>query len=170
MQKVNVNLLKTCCFTGPRSQNLPWKFNENDDRYFMLRDNTKEKIKLAITLGYEYFLCGMALGFDMMCAEIVIELKNQFPRIKLCAILPCKNQEVRWNEKLQTRYKNLLENCDNIFYVNEEFTENCMLERNKYMVDNSSLVIAYSNSFKGGTKYTVNYALKQGINIFQIKI
>lgn len=33
----------TCCFTGHRSQKLPWGFNEQDERCLQMRENTKQK-------------------------------------------------------------------------------------------------------------------------------
>lgn len=33
--------------------------------------------------GYNTYLCGMAIGFDMICAETVIDLKKSYPNIKL---------------------------------------------------------------------------------------
>lgn len=44
-----------------------------------------------------------------------------------------------------------------------------MLERNKFMVDNSSLIIALFNGLSGGTKTTIDYALKQGLELVIIK-
>ncbi len=45
----------------------------------------------------------------------------------------------------------------------------CMLERNRYMVNNSSLVIALFNGLSGGTKSSIDYAKKQGVEIIIIK-
>ena len=55
-------------FTGHRPQKLPWGFNENDERFIDMKNRTKVEIENAIIKGYHTFLCGMALGFDMMCA------------------------------------------------------------------------------------------------------
>ena len=39
------------------------------------------------------------------------------------------------------------------------------MTRNKWMVDHSSLVLAVSNGEKGGTRNTIDYARKQGIEV-----
>ena len=44
-----------------------------------------------------------------------------------------------------------------------------MMKRNKYMVDNASLLIVVCNDFSGGTGATVRYAEKKGIGIVMIK-
>lgn len=73
----------TACFTGHRSQKLPWRFNENDERCLVMRNTLTVEIEKAIQRGYKTFLCGMALGFDMICAETVLKLKEKYSYIKL---------------------------------------------------------------------------------------
>ena len=48
--------LKALCFTGHRSQKLPWRFNEKDPRCIEMRNNTKAEIEKAINDGYIYFM------------------------------------------------------------------------------------------------------------------
>ena len=40
-----------------------------------------------------------------------------------------------------------------------------MQERNKYIIDNSSVLIALFNGKAGGTKQTVDYAKEKGLKI-----
>ena len=76
-EKINKFLSdETICFTGHRCQKLSWKFNENDDRCVEMRNQAYKIIENLIIDGYKNFISGMALGFDMICAEIVLELKN----------------------------------------------------------------------------------------------
>ena len=45
-----------------------------------------------------------------------------------------------------------------------------MHERNRFMADNSDVLIAvYDGSEKGGTAYTVNYAKKKGLDVIIIQ-
>lgn len=43
-----------------------------------------------------------------------------------------------------------------------------MFRRNRYLVDNSSICIAYLTKNKGGTAYTVDYAKKLGVTVINI--
>ena len=45
-----------------------------------------------------------------------------------------------------------------------------MQKRNKYMVDNSDLIIAVFNGNSGGTKQTNDYAKSKNIEIIIIKL
>lgn len=161
--------IKTCCFTGHRPQKLPWGFNENDERYMATRQKVKQEIENACNNGYITFISGMALGFDIMCAEIVIELKKTYPQIKLQCALPCMTQDSVWKDTQKKRYHKVLEQADEIWCENETYTANCMLERNEYMINNSSLCIALYDGKGGGTKQTIDYAESHGVKVIIVK-
>lgn len=161
---------KIACFTGHRNQKLPWRFNEKDERCKIMKNNLKLEIERAIVKGYTTFLCGMALGFDMICAETVIELKHYYPHIKIIGAIPCKNQDLMWSAVYKTRYRELLTQLDGIRCKYDEYIgAECMLERNRFMVDNSSLMIALFDGLPGGTKSTIDYAQAQGLDVIIIK-
>ncbi len=165
-----MDIKNTICFTGHRSQKLPWRFNEEDKRCIAMKITLRTEIEKAIQMGYKNFLCGMALGFDMICAEIVLDLKKQYNDIKLIGALPCKTQDIKWSEKDRKRYRELLDKLDGIRCIYDDYIgAECMLERNMYMVNNSSLMIALFNGSSGGTKFTIDYARKQGLKVIIIK-
>ena len=70
---------RTCAFTGHRPQNLPFRFNENDDRCIALKQKLRDCIvQLIEQEGVRHFISGMAIGVDMYAAEIVLELKAEY--------------------------------------------------------------------------------------------
>lgn len=108
----------------------------------------------------------MALGFDTICAESIINLKKVYPYIKLICALPCKTQDKLWKEKDKIRYKNILGQADYVRCIYDDYIgSECMNERNKYMVDNSTYVIALFNGKNSGTKNTLTYAKNNGNTI-----
>lgn len=161
---------KIACFTGHRSQKLPWRFNEEDEKCKIMKKNLRFEIERAIVKGYTTFLCGMALGFDMICAETVLELKQCYPHIKIIGAIPCRDQDSMWSDAYKERYRKLLTQLDGIRCKYDKYHgAECMLERNRFMVDNSSLMIALFNGLPGGTKSTIDYAQRQGLEIVTIK-
>lgn len=160
----------TACFTGYRSQKLPWGFNENDERCLTMKNKLRNIIKTAIQDGYNTFLCGMAIGFDMICAETVLDFKKVYPGIKLIGAIPCKDQDKLWSDKDKKRYKILLKKLDGIRCVyNKYIGAECMLERNAYMVKKSTLLIALYDGKTGGTEKTISLAKEQGLKIIIIE-
>ena len=108
------------------------------------------------------------MGFDTMCAKTVLKLKKKYPHIQLILILPCKNQTEKWKEKDIKIYNDILKKCDNHIYVEENYTKDCMLKRNRKMVDCTKYVITYLRRNFGGSAYTKNYAESQGKTIISL--
>ena len=130
-------------------------------------DNLKEVINNLLIKGFRTFLVGMAMGFDLKCAEVLLEKKKEF-NIDVIACIPCKNQDKFFKNEEKDRYQEYLKKVDKIVCFSDEYTNGCMQIRNRYMVDNSSVLIAYLKYFKGGALYTVNYAKKQNKEIIYI--
>ena len=151
---------KTCCFTGHRVI--------EKDNFKAIRMQTEECIKGLIAEGVLNFICGGAIGFDMLCGELIIEYKKNNPDISLTLALPCQNQDkyFSWDDK--KKYIFILANADYIIYTSDNYFRGCMHKRNRYMVDNSAYLIAYCKKNNGGSFYTRNYAIKQGVTIIDI--
>lgn len=153
----------TCSFTGYRPQKLSFGFNENHPDCIRLKKVLRSEIIKLIDSGYRYFQSGMALGIDMICAEIVLELKEQYPHIMLFAIIPCENQTAGWNDSSISRYNNILDKSDGSFLVTSgPYEKGCMQKRNRYLVDTAGALLAVFDGKKGGTMNTVAYADKMG--------
>ncbi len=83
-------------------------------------------------------------------------------------MLPCPSQANPWREKDQTIYKEIKAKADKVVYIAQEYTRDCMFERNRHLVDNSSVCICYLSERSGGTAYTVEYALKKELKIINL--
>lgn len=150
------------CLTGHRPKSLPWGYDEGKESCKKFKEDLKEVFINAIEFGVATFLTGMAEGFDMIGAEVLIELRKTYNHIKVIAVIPCKGQEIKWSEKEQIRYRKILEECDEKVVLSECYTPSCMMDRNKYMVNNSDIVIALYNGKPSGTGNTLKYAKEKG--------
>ena len=164
------NKEETACLTGHRPNKLPWFYDETKENCIKFKQDVKEIFVGAYEYGLKNYLVGMAEGFDMIGAEILIELRKTYKDIKIYAIVPCKGQENKWKPTQQTRYHNILKLCDDIITLSEEYTPTCMNERNEYMVKNSSVVIACWNGKPSGTGNTIHFAKENGCKIRIIDI
>lgn len=160
---------KVCAFTGHRPQNLPFGFNESDERCKKLKELLKFEIERLITeKGVTTFVSGMALGVDVYAAEIVLEMKKKYPNVKLEATIPCETQAVKWREKDRDRYYGILEHCDIETLLQTKYTSDCMHKRNEYMVNKSDFLIAVWDGKPSGTGKTVKYAEGIGKSVIRI--
>ena len=165
-KKVNNSNSLKICFTGHRPNGLPWCYDETKESCILFKNVMFSIIEKAILNGYTYFISGMALGVDMICAEIVLNLKKKYKNIILECAIPCLNQEKQWPISAQERYKKILHKANIVHYVSkEEYSNSCMNDRNKYMVEQSDVVIAVWNGKPSGTGNTVKMAKLSGKKI-----
>ena len=113
---------------------------------------------------------GMALGCDMYCAEAVIRLKKMHSDVTLQAAVPYRGQADNWNEYNRLRYDRIVDNCDEVTVLAESYSPACMAIRNRFMVDNSSVLVACYDGMSGGTWNTIRYAQKKDIEVIQLPI
>ena len=148
-----------CAFTGHRPKSFPWKYDERDPDCVLLKEVLAEQIKTLVDRGVTDFLSGMAQGTDLWSSEIVLDLQKKNPALKLHCVLPCEGQESKWAVSAQERYHSILVQANEVIYVGQEYSRDCMMKRNHYLVDHSSILLAvYNGTRRSGTGATVRYA------------
>lgn len=155
--KVKLNKDTTACLTGHRPKSLPWGYDETKESCIKFKQDLEKIFEGAIKYGLTTFLTGMAEGFDMIGAEVLLKLRKKH-NIKIIAIVPCLGQELKWRSNQQARYKHILNQCDDVVILSSQYTQTCMNDRNRFMVDHSSVCIACWNGKPSGTKNTLLYA------------
>ena len=159
---------ETCCFTGHRPEKLPWGGLETDDRCLLLKARLRDAVEAAYAEGKRHFICGMARGCDFYFAEAVISMRTRKPDVTLEAAIPCIRQSASWSAAQRERWERLVEACDRTTVLQGEYTPDCMIRRNRYMVEHSSLVIAVYDGSNGGTRRTLEYAIREKIPFVDI--
>ncbi len=154
-------------FTGYRPEKLPF-FGEDDPLCVDLKERLSDKIGKLIADGADEFYTGMALGVDTWAAEAVLEHKRLHPEIKLIAVVPCPEQAKKWSAADKERYRFILGNCDKIMTISRSYTKECMLKRNRALVELCDVLVAVFDGKNGGTQYTVNLAKSKGKNVLLI--
>ena len=151
---------QTCCFTGHR--HLPAeKIESIKKRLYAEIDNLYQR-------GVRSFISGDAIGFDQMTAAAIVRKKEQGYDLRLVFALPCRNQSAKWTIDQRKHYQSLINKADEIIYVSENFTPDCMKKRNFYMVDNSDICICALLHEKSGTGQTVRHAKGRGVKIINV--
>ena len=135
-----------CCVTGHRPQGFPFEreiFNSVEFNIYL--DKLYKITEGLICEGYNYFITGMAAGADIDFAQSILYFRNFYEHIKLEAALPYPIGQT----KTMTEYRDdkdlILKTCDTTKIISPYFFKGCMQKRNRYMVDNSDLVLAIWN-------------------------
>lgn len=175
----------TYCFTGHRPTKLGG-YDWNSDKNLLIMQVLRAKIIEQINSTCEKelkFICGGALGIDQMAFEICAELrdltlKSKGYKIELELAIPFEKQASKWfNKEDITRYNTQKLQADKVTLVDRldkyafdrvqigDYHPVKMQRRNRYMVDNSTVIIAVWNGSSGGTANCVKYASDVGKEI-----
>lgn len=142
---------KSCCVTGHRE--IP------AEKMDYVKQELKREVQVALEDGYKVFLTGFADGVDIIFAWCVIERRDEYPDIFLEAVMPFANRVKR----LKKDERELLSQCNGVKVICEKYQRDCYFQRNRYMVQQSSRIIAvYDGRGDGGTLLTMDYARAMG--------
>lgn len=152
-----------CCFTGHRPAGLP---AEDSAAMTLLRLRLIHVVQEAAEAGVTSFLCGGAEGFDTLAAEAVLALRGEREGLSLILALPSRDFFVRRSAGERLRAEAIQRAADRVFYASDaDQSARAMQTRNRYLVDHADCCVAYLRQSRGGTLYTVNYALDRGLPV-----
>lgn len=161
--------MTACAFTGHRPRSLPWKYDETSLDCVQLKRVLEYQILLLIERGVMEFYTGLAQGVDTWAAQIVLLLRERNPGLRLHCVLPCRDQAENWEAVAKELHQNIQYQADTVVTLSEKYYDDCMLVRNRYLVDHTSVLLAvYNGSWRSGTGMTVRYAQKLGREIIKI--
>ena len=153
--------LHRCCFTGHR----PEKLRCGEAQAKILLDSA---IRHAVSDGYTTFITGMARGIDIWAGQTVLKQRALNSDIKLVAVSPYKGFEEKWPDEWKQQYSFLIRWADAVRYLFPAYSREVFQKRNDWMVNRSSLVIAFYNGEPGGTRNTLRYAKRQGVPVVNL--
>ena len=139
---------KICSFCGHR------------DADSSLRAQIKETITdIIVNEGITIFYSGGIGNFDMLCESVVRELKRTYP-LKLYLIMPYMTQKINRDGKYY------MELYDDIIIpdLGEVHYKRAITERNKWIAEQSHIILCYIHRSSGGAYRMYQYAKKHNIN------
>ena len=154
-----------CCFSGHRPEKIHYLSEEE------IRKRLRAEIERAIGDGYVTFISGMARGVDIWAAEIVLEIREQNPKIHLVCACPFPGFQRKWSQDWQDRFENIICRSDLVRYVvTGPPWRRVYKRRDEWMVRHSSRLIAYWEGHPGtGTFFTIVCADCMGLEVFNIR-
>ena len=147
---------KICIFTGHRD--LPADHEP-------LRAALRRHITALYADGYTDFLSGGAMGFDLLAAEAVLELRPVLPEMRLLMILPCEGQDRAYPPGDKLRYRAALDQADLVRYTAHTYYKGCMLARDRVLAEAADFCLCWLTRSTGGTAYTVRQCALRDVPI-----
>lgn len=177
------NRTRTICISGHREKSIiPYKNN------YAYQDITIKTVKclleryldLAYINGYDTFISGLAVGADLWAAEHIIKRRRQGADINFIGIVPYLHHADNFPKNYIDILCSVEKNADKLILMspnpdiiysssprNENESRTLYRDRNYFMVDHSSAIIAFFNEKNrySGTAQTIHYAGRQELNI-----
>ncbi len=136
-----------CAFSGHRD--LSPEHTES------LRRALEQAIVQLYDRGCTDFLCGGAMGFDLLAAETTLLLRPALPDLRMHLLLPCPQHHSHWPEAERTRFQQVREQCDLVRYTAGHYYRGCMLVRDRALAEAADMCLCWLTRSTGGTAYTV---------------
>lgn len=120
--------MKSCCMLAS---------NEiGEDKAYYIAEKLSGEIKKALQEGYTNFISSFENTIDLVFADIVVELMNEFPHITLEAAISNSSKL----ENADFLFNRLLNKCKTVGVTSLD-NDNCTAKRNHLMIDFSQLII-----------------------------
>ena len=152
-----------CCFTGHRS--VPEE----------LSGRLREKLRECIAYLHEEkkigtFYAGECVGFDTLAAQETLEYRAAHPDVRLVIVVPYRKQSAGWSNDERKEYERIKASATEVVCLAEHYFRGCWRQRNRYMVQRSSVCVCYLTRERGGTVSTVKYALRNGLFVRDLAV
>ncbi|MFS7259710.1 DUF1273 domain-containing protein [Carnobacterium divergens] len=132
-------------------------FKEDDPKIAVIKKClTQEITQLIENNQVEWILIGGQSGVEQWAAEVVQELKKDYPQIKYSVIFPFYEFGSNWNETNQLKLQKIKQAADYTDSTSHKPYESPVQLKNhqQFLLDHSELaLLVYDPEFEGKTKY-----------------
>ncbi|WP_045516859.1 DUF1273 domain-containing protein [Neobacillus niacini] len=138
-------------------------FKNDHPSVLFIKAALKKALNTMIEDGLEWVLISGQLGVELWAAEVVFELKSEFPDVKLAVITPFQDQEASWSENNTEWYKSILAQADFIDSVTKKGYEKPWQFRlkNQFFIEKSdALLLLYDHEKEGSPRYIYEMAVQ----------
>jgi len=167
-------MVKRLVVTGYKAHELGI-FNDSHEGIPIIKQAIKNQLLALMDEGLEWIILSGQQGVETWTAELVLEMKVEFPHLKYAIITPFLDQEKNWNELKQEKHKSLLFQADYETSLTKRPYEAPwqFIEKNKFLLRNSDgMLIVYDEENEGSPKFikklAEQYKEKENYSLFNI--
>lgn len=159
---------KTVCFSGYLPYEFPFPLEKGISSYERILARTDAALRHCIRNGYDTFLCGMEQGFEIMCGETIVFLRDLLrERIRLIAVLPYAQHAEKFEDSWQVRHANLLQFADGHFILSTD-SKDVTFKKHRFLLYHSSALLCCFGNQSSETQKTALAAAKSGLALFNV--
>ncbi|MDR7075332.1 putative phage-like protein YoqJ [Neobacillus niacini] len=138
-------------------------FKNDHPSVFFIKAALKKALIPMIDDGLEWVIISGQLGVELWAAEVVFDLKSEYPEVKLAVITPFLEQEASWSENNTEWYKAILAQADFIDSITKKGYEKPWQFRlkNQFFIEKSdTLILLFDHEKEGSPRYIYEMAVQ----------
>lgn len=148
-------MLKRLVVTGYKQHELGI-FDDKNPGIRFIKKALENRFRALIDEGLEWVIVSGQLGVETWAAEVVLDMKEEFPELKYALLTPFLDQEKKWNEAKQEKYEEIQAMADFHRSLTSKPYEAPwqFIEKNKFFLRNSDgILIVYDEETDGSPKF-----------------
>ncbi|PSL40409.1 putative phage-like protein YoqJ [Planomicrobium soli] len=148
-------MLKRLVVTGYKQHEMGI-FDDKNPGIRFIKKALENRLRSLVDEGLEWVIVSGQLGVETWAAEVVIDMKKEFPELKYAVLTPFLEQEKNWNENKQEKYRTIIESADfHRSLTNKPYEAPWQfIEKNKFFLRNSDgILIVYDEETDGSPKF-----------------
>ena len=123
----DANIKTACCFSEPSTKSFPIGFDENNAGSLRLKQVLMEQaVYLIQAMRVTHFISGVDLCVGQFFAEILLDLKRDYPEVTLECVIHGEDQAANWTIAQRDRYFSIVERCDKETLLQRHYTKDCI--------------------------------------------
>ncbi|HSP22557.1 MAG TPA: DUF1273 domain-containing protein [Planococcus sp. (in: firmicutes)] len=149
-------MIKRLVVTGYKQHELGI-FDDKNPGIHIIKKTLEDRLRVFLDEGLEWVILSGQLGVETWAAEVVLDLKDEFPQLQYAILTPFVDQEKKWNESKQEKYQMILELADfHRSLTNRPYEAPWQfIEKSKFFLRNSdAMLIVYDEETDGSPKFT----------------
>lgn len=133
---------KKCCITGYNAEELPYREDISHPDCVAMLERLKKSIIEQLEKGVYQFYIGMDCGVELWSAELLLNLQDRYPHIKIFPFISSEEMTHSWSDESHELYWDVvMPNCEDEFRVSNHHTQDCVERRNKQLVNRCNLFL-----------------------------
>ncbi|WP_121612053.1 DUF1273 domain-containing protein [Mesobacillus foraminis] len=156
-------MTKVALITGYKAYELG-VFNQKHPAVSYIKTAILKQLVPLVEEGLEWVVISGQPGVELWAAEVVFQLQEYLPDLKLSVITPFLKQEEKWNENNREWYESVLVQADHVDSVSRRPYEKPLQLKaaNQFLIEKSDvLIILYDTEKEGSPRYFLEAAKKK---------
>lgn len=156
---------KTCCIITNDFCNFDFLSKEKKEKEKIKAKAVEEITKLRND-GVQNFISALEEGIDIFITDYIMKTKGEKESLE-CAVA-FEEQAKNYSEREREKYFCLCESCDTLSFVSRKRDFGCKTKRDRYMIEQSDIVLCFWDKFAPYTGELLQYAVTRDKKIIYI--